>query len=50
MGVKIKIVTGDALAIAQETAKKLNMGTNILDAIRPGRLKAEGDKLSDRIY
>ena len=32
MGVKIKMVTGDALAIAQETAKKLDMGTNILDA------------------
>jgi H+-transporting ATPase len=32
MGVKIKMVTGDALAIAKETAKKLNMGTNILDA------------------
>ena len=32
MGVTIKMVTGDALAIAQETAKKLDMGTNILDA------------------
>jgi H+-transporting ATPase len=32
MGVKIKMVTGDALAIAQETAKKLDMGSNILDA------------------
>ncbi|MBS0621744.1 MAG: plasma-membrane proton-efflux P-type ATPase [Verrucomicrobia bacterium] len=32
MGVKIKMVTGDQLAIAQETAKKLGMGTNILDA------------------
>jgi H+-transporting ATPase len=32
MGVKIKMVTGDALAIAKETAKKLGMGTNILDA------------------
>ena len=32
MGVKIKMVTGDALAIAQETAKKLGMGTGILDA------------------
>ena len=32
MGVKVKMVTGDALAIAKETAKKLNMGTNILDA------------------
>jgi len=32
MGVKIKMVTGDALAIAKETAKQLGMGTNILDA------------------
>ncbi|NNM59632.1 MAG: plasma-membrane proton-efflux P-type ATPase [Legionellales bacterium] len=32
MGVKIKMVTGDALAITRETAKKLDMGTNILDA------------------
>jgi len=32
MGVKIKMVTGDALAIAKETAQKLNMGANILDA------------------
>jgi H+-transporting ATPase len=32
MGVKIKMVTGDALAIAKETAAKLDMGTNILDA------------------
>jgi H+-transporting ATPase len=32
MGVQIKMVTGDALAIAQETAKKLGMGTNILEA------------------
>jgi len=32
MGVSIKMVTGDALDIARETAKKLGMGTNILDA------------------
>jgi H+-transporting ATPase len=32
MGVKVKMVTGDQLAIAQETAKKLGMGTAILDA------------------
>ena len=32
MGVKVKMVTGDALAIAQETARKLGMGTDILDA------------------
>jgi H+-transporting ATPase len=32
MGVKVKMLTGDALAIAQETAKKLDLGANILDA------------------
>lgn len=32
MGVKVKMVTGDAIAIAQETAKALGMGTAILDA------------------
>ncbi|HEY5434778.1 MAG TPA: plasma-membrane proton-efflux P-type ATPase, partial [Candidatus Limnocylindrales bacterium] len=32
MGVTVKMVTGDALAIARETAKKLGMGANILDA------------------
>jgi len=32
MGVQVKMVTGDALAIAEETAKKLGMGANILDA------------------
>jgi H+-transporting ATPase len=31
MGVKIKMVTGDALAIAREMAKTLGMGSNILD-------------------
>ena len=31
MGVKIKMVTGDALAIAREMAKTLGMGANILD-------------------
>src|SRR5271154_459915 len=36
MGVKIKMVTGDALAIAKETAKKLDMGTDILDAASLG--------------
>jgi H+-transporting ATPase len=36
MGVKIKMVTGDALAIAKETAKTLGMGTNILDGASLG--------------
>ena len=32
MGVKVKMVTGDQVAIARETAAKLGLGTNILDA------------------
>ena len=32
MGVNVKMVTGDALAIARETAGKLGLGSNILDA------------------
>jgi H+-transporting ATPase len=39
MGVKIKMVTGDAIAIAKETAQKLDMGTNILDAASLGDSK-----------
>jgi H+-transporting ATPase len=41
MGVKIKMVTGDALAIAKETAQKLDMGTNILDAGNLGDSKKQ---------
>jgi len=41
MGVKVKMVTGDALAIAVETAKKLDMGTNILNAASLGDSKKE---------
>jgi H+-transporting ATPase len=41
MGVKIKMVTGDQLAIARETAKTLGMGTNILDAAGLGDSKKQ---------
>ena len=41
MGVKVKMVTGDALAIAQETARKLGMGTAILDASGLGDSKKQ---------
>jgi H+-transporting ATPase len=41
MGVKIKMVTGDALAIARETAKTLGMGGNILDGATLGDAKTE---------
>ncbi len=39
MGVQVKMVTGDQLAIAQEIAKKLGLGTNILDASGLGDVK-----------
>lgn len=39
MGVHVKMVTGDQVAIAKETAKKLGMGTNILDAAGFGNVK-----------
>ena len=41
MGVKVKMVTGDQLAIAKETAKKLGMGTAILDAGGLGDVKQQ---------
>jgi H+-transporting ATPase len=41
MGVKIKMVTGDALAIAKETAQTLGMGTNILDGASLGDSKSQ---------
>jgi H+-transporting ATPase len=50
MGVNVKMVTGDALAIAQETAKKLDMGANILDAGSLGDSeKQETSEVSDSI-
>ncbi len=41
MGVNVKMVTGDQLAIARETAKQLGMGTNILDATSLGDKKQQ---------
>ena len=41
MGVRVKMITGDQLAIAKETAKQLGMGTNILDASSLGDKKQE---------
>jgi H+-transporting ATPase len=40
MGVKIEMVTGDALAIAKQTALVLGMGTNILDGANLGDSKS----------
>ncbi len=44
MGVKVKMVTGDALAIAKETATKVGLGTDILDAARLGDVKHDETK------
>ena len=41
MGVDVKMVTGDALAIARETARTLGMGTDILDASGLGDVKRD---------
>ncbi len=41
MGVSVKMVTGDAIAIAYETAAKVGLGTNILDAAGLGDVKKE---------
>jgi len=50
MGVKIKMVTGDAIAIARETAKKLDIGTNIFDAEGFGDTKKnESREVTDAI-
>jgi len=46
MGVKVKMVTGDQLAIARETAKQLGMGTNILDASSLGDKKQQDTEQS----
>jgi len=50
MGVDVKMVTGDQVAIARETAEKLGMGTNILDASGFGDVKHhETAKLAESI-
>ncbi|PND55673.1 plasma-membrane proton-efflux P-type ATPase [Mycobacterium sp. ENV421] len=41
MGVTVKMVTGDALAIAKETAAKIGLGTDILDATGLGDTKKD---------
>jgi len=50
MGVEVKMVTGDQLAIARETAHELNLGDNILDAAIFADTRAhEAGQLSDAI-
>jgi H+-transporting ATPase len=50
MGVNVKMVTGDQMAIARETAMKLGLGTNILDASGFGDTKVhESAQLAESI-
>ena len=48
MGVKVKMVTGDHIAIARETARQLGMGTNILDASTLGDTKHQRQRRRPR--
>ncbi|HEX4142811.1 MAG TPA: plasma-membrane proton-efflux P-type ATPase [Pirellulales bacterium] len=50
MGIQVKMVTGDQLAIAQEIAHQLDLGSNILDASMFGEVEHhEGAQLDDTI-
>ncbi len=50
MGIKVKMVTGDQLAIAKETSKTLGLGSNILDAAGLGDSKrSEGAAAAEAI-
>ena len=50
LGVDVKMVTGDQLAIGQEIARQLDIGTDILDASLFGDTKHhEASQLADRI-
>ena len=47
MGVKVKMLTGDQLAIAKETGHQLNMGTNMFDADKLQWTTASGAEIAD---
>jgi H+-transporting ATPase len=49
MGVQVKMVTGDAIAIAQEMSRQLGMGTNILDASSLHDTKSDAAKENESI-
>jgi H+-transporting ATPase len=50
MGLEVKMVTGDQMAIAREIARQLDLGPNIVDASLFGQAKAhEAGRLADAI-
>jgi len=44
LGVRVKMVTGDQVAIARETAKTMGMGSDILDAATLGDVDKKPSK------
>ncbi len=48
IGIGVKIVTGDQMAIARETAKKLGLGENILNASELKNPKSDRDLLTEK--
>ncbi|TVY84510.1 Plasma membrane ATPase [Lachnellula suecica] len=49
LGLSVKMLTGDAVGIARETARQLGLGTNIYDAERLG-LGGGGDMPGSEVY
>ncbi len=49
MGIAVKMVTGDQLAIARETARQLGMGTRIVDASLLDQPPADSDALARNV-
>jgi H+-transporting ATPase len=49
MGVGVKMVTGDQVAIARETSRQLHLGTNILDASVFDQTQVVGSRLADTV-
>ncbi len=47
MGVSIKMVTGDSLAIAKEMAKNLGLGSSIVDAANLDKNKATNEEVAE---
>ena len=48
LGLRVKMLTGDAVGIAKETCRQLGLGTNIYDADRLG-LSGGGDMAGSEI-
>lgn len=50
LGLKIKMLTGDAVGIARETSRQLGLGTNVYNAERLGLGDGGGDMPGSEVY